>query len=158
MGSLGVPLGARVDAVRAEQHTLPDVINEVAAACEPPQDWAVTAVASSRWAPLPDGPPRAPGDEDDEAHAAKLDLHPRDPAMLERKDAYRRRYKAAREMCGTGNRPSSTAALLAAKLPLVLCGREGCRALVQLQTERCTIGGPRASPGFEFPLPSCFAA
>ena len=61
-----------------------------------------------------------------------LDLHPHDPRMLERKDEYRRRHKWADEHCGTGRRLGSKEALLAAKKPLVPCGREGCAALVQL--------------------------
>ena len=138
MGSIVTPLVARVDAplcVAAEQQT-PAVDLVDAVACKSTRAWAAAGVASSRWAPLPDGPPEARGDVDVDAHAVTLDLHPRDPAMLERKDAYRRRYKPAREMCGTGNRPGSIEALLAAKLPLVLCGREGCCALVQLHAVR----------------------
>lgn len=87
--------------------------------------------ASSWRATLLDGTPEVVA-----GAVESVELHPRDPDMLERKDAYRRRHKSADEMCGTGRRPGSAAALAAAKLPLVVCGREGCVALVQLNAMR----------------------
>ena len=92
-------------------------------------DDAPEPLASSRWAPLPDGPDGATSEP-------TFDLHPRDPRMIERKDAYRRRHKSQDEQCGTGFREGSAEALRRAKLPLVLCGREGCTALVQLLAVR----------------------
>ena len=54
---------------------------------------------------------------------ATVVLHSHDPEALGRQAAYRRRYKSADEMCGTGNREGSWRALKRANRVLLVCGR-----------------------------------
>lgn len=64
----------------------------------------------------------------DDEHATVV-LHAHDPGALSRQAEYRRRYKSADEMCGTGNREGSWRALKRANRVLLVCGKGGCATL-----------------------------
>lgn len=68
----------------------------------------------------------------DVALDSRIALHPRDPQMLDRKEAFSRRHKTWDEHIGTGAAMGSHEALSRAQSLMTLCGRSGCHALVKL--------------------------